>query len=491
MKALMAISAMTLAMSQAHGVEQRIIGGSAATSGDYPWLVSLQSKDGQHFCGASLLDSNWVLTAAHCVEQEAAANIQAVVSEYNVAQADADEEKLAVSAIYIPKNYGDDHDIALLKLATASTKTAVAAANGAFTDSLAVGTDLTVMGWGNTLTNGESFPDELQQVVVPLFDHNDCKTNYGGIGVGITDNMICAGLAAGGKDSCQGDSGGPLVLQSGGSWVQVGVVSFGEACAAPNFPGVYTRVANYEDWVAKVKAGEVPEYVPTEGERPHLFNEDMTILGLPVFADFYVEEGEQNDVMTLTLTNPADAASDLQISAMAVTGSAFSLTDNNCDNQAVAAGANCSFKVTFNAEENEAFSDGTLSITTNHAEFNDISIELWGVNEVELEDDGGIACDIYGELNVPERKRPAGRPSGDAPQNNQSNFDFEGEFEGGFECNGNGFGEPSDEPNDQSNNGGDANAEEDDTTTITVAGAWGPASLLLGLMLLPVFRRRH
>ncbi|CAM4390003.1 unnamed protein product [Leuciscus chuanchicus] len=89
---------------------------------------------------------------------------------------------------------------------------------------------------GTILLNiaGNQIPDLLQEVMIPIVSNSDCNNDYGGI----TSNMICAGLSQGGKDSCQGDSGGPLVSKNGPQWIQCGIVSFGQGCAQPNFPGV-------------------------------------------------------------------------------------------------------------------------------------------------------------------------------------------------------------------------------------------------------------
>ncbi|KAJ8006787.1 hypothetical protein DPEC_G00110840 [Dallia pectoralis] len=91
--------------------------------------------------------------------------------------------------------------------------------------------------------------------------HNrQCNCDYG---VGsITNNMICAGLSAGGKDSCQGDSGGPLVSQQGGRWIQSGIVSFGNKCALANKPGVYARVSQYQTWINSLISTNQPGFVP-------------------------------------------------------------------------------------------------------------------------------------------------------------------------------------------------------------------------------------
>jgi len=552
--ATFALGSLALASSQSMAVEQRIIGGADATSGTYPWMVSLQSKDGSHFCGASLLDKQWVLTAAHCVERESADGMQVVVADYNTQQADVGEMKVNVEAIYIHQEYGTDHDIAVLKLATEVDKTLVNAASNTFIDGLAAATPLTVIGWGNTSTTGEEFPEILQQVEVPLFDHESCKTAYAGVGQTVTGNMICAGLAAGGKDSCQGDSGGPLVIESAGSWVQVGVVSFGEGCAQANFPGVYTRVGNYVDWIAQVKNGEVPVHTGRPGEP--MPEQHEVVLGLPEYADFIVTNGEQTVSQTLSIKNPADATANLMISAMSVSGTEFSLADNQCENQSLAIDTSCSFKLIYTPNEEVKFSEGELVVTTDHTDHSSIKVELLGTDKKALEDDGwyddgtdawnpndedgfDVNCDLLGEDGRAElgltvtgpgrisfnatvaegnrlaysvdgkavrqfRKKPGGRPEQHNTELGEGEHNIDFDFEGA-ECSGDGIGginidldNDSDlDGNSDSDLGGNddatsgADAEEEKTATITVAGAFNPLALLVSLLLLPLLGGRR
>uniref|UniRef100_A0A7N8Y7F0 Peptidase S1 domain-containing protein n=1 Tax=Mastacembelus armatus TaxID=205130 RepID=A0A7N8Y7F0_9TELE len=100
-------------------------------------------------------------------------------------------------------------------------------------------------------------PGTLQEVSIPIVSNTRCNAAYGSI----TSNMMCAGLTQGGKDSCQGDSGGPLVSKNNTVWVQAGVVSFGYGCAKPNYPGVYTRVSQYENWINNQITSNQPGFI--------------------------------------------------------------------------------------------------------------------------------------------------------------------------------------------------------------------------------------
>ncbi|XP_030592367.1 transmembrane protease serine 9-like isoform X2 [Archocentrus centrarchus] len=230
----------------------RIVGGQAAPPGSWPWQVSLQ-RSGGHFCGGSLINNQWVLCAAHCFQSITASSVTVYLGLQNLQGSNPNEVSRSVSQIISHPNYNSvtsDNDIALLKLSSSVTfspyiaPVCLAASGSTFYN----GTNTWVTGWGN-IGFGVPLPSpqNLMEVEVPIVGNRKCNCNYG---VGsITDNMVCAGLSAGGKDSCQGDSGGPMVIKQNGLWIQAGIVSFGEGCALPNFPGVYTRVSRYETWI--------------------------------------------------------------------------------------------------------------------------------------------------------------------------------------------------------------------------------------------------
>ncbi len=233
--------------------DTRIVGGTTARQGDYPWIVALidpaiGSDFAGQFCGATLIDSFLVLTAAHCVVGKTPAQVQALIGEYRLGSNQG--ERINVSEILIHPNYNtvtQDSDLALLFLPTNSTRPRMPITLR-YSHLETPTQPVTAIGWG-ALAEGGSFPDTLQQVTLPIVDRNQCASLYAGVN-GITQNMLCAGfVGTGGKDSCQGDSGGPLLVinRFGTAWEQLGVVSFGEGCARPNFPGVYTRVSEYLD----------------------------------------------------------------------------------------------------------------------------------------------------------------------------------------------------------------------------------------------------
>ncbi len=231
-----------------------IVGGVDAVKGEFPFQVSLQSSAGSHFCGGSLVKKNWVLTAAHCVASWKTAN-KIVVGLHDRTDKVGTETFTATRVISHPQYNRQtlDYDFALLQLSGDSkfrtidlnSTEIVIPENGQ--EAINVMTS----GWGATSEGSYGLPRILQKVEIPLVTTKACNAaaSYNG---DITDRMICAGYAAGGKDSCQGDSGGPLfVRQTSGDFLLVGVVSWGEGCARADKYGVYSKVNNQIDWVAQ------------------------------------------------------------------------------------------------------------------------------------------------------------------------------------------------------------------------------------------------
>ncbi|KAL7860683.1 hypothetical protein AOLI_G00170320 [Acnodon oligacanthus] len=266
----------------------KIVGGQDASPGSWPWQVSLQTNGG-YFCGGSLINSNWVLTAAHCFGSINASQVTVYLGDQSLSNQGSNTNVVSrsVSQLIMHPNYTsstNDNDLTLLKLNSSVTFTnyitpvCLAAAGSTFFN----GTLTWVTGWGNT-ASGVSLPSPktLQEVQIPVVGNRKCNCLYG-VGT-ITNNMVCAGLLAGGKDSCQGDSGGPMVSKQSGVWVQAGIVSFGIGCAQANYPGVYTRVSQYQDWINQQITSNQPGFVTftstgTDGDL------SVSCTGLPAVA---------------------------------------------------------------------------------------------------------------------------------------------------------------------------------------------------------------
>ncbi|KAJ4353056.1 hypothetical protein N0V95_003709 [Ascochyta clinopodiicola] len=216
-----------------------IVGGTAAAAGEFPFIVSLQ-KSGSHFCGGTLLNSRTVVTAAHCTVGQTASSLTVRAGSLSRSSGGT---LVKVSSIKVHPSFSSstlDNDVAIWKLATAlpTSSTIGYATLPAANSDPAAGSTTTVAGWGTTSSGGSSLPTNLLKVDVPIVSRATCRQNYSV--AEITNNMVCAGVAAGGKDSCQGDSGGPLVSTS--ARTLVGIVSWGNGCAAAGQPGVYSRV---------------------------------------------------------------------------------------------------------------------------------------------------------------------------------------------------------------------------------------------------------
>ena len=228
-----------------------IVGGGPASPGEWPWQVRLQI--GAALCGGSLIHPRWVLTAAHCLQEVEPDEIGVVLGDHDRLATEASEQQRKVVQIVRHPSFEIStwqDDIALLKLdrpAVLNGHVALASLIESPADDglVRVNTLATATGWGQVSETGAS-ATILQEVSVPIVSNTTCGAV---LSIPITNGMICAGYATGGKDACKGDSGGPLVVPNNGSWKQVGLVSFGDGCAHPNKYGVYTRVSAYRAWI--------------------------------------------------------------------------------------------------------------------------------------------------------------------------------------------------------------------------------------------------
>jgi secreted trypsin-like serine protease len=240
-----------------------IIGGAQAEPNQFPYQVALlinmngyQSPRDAQYCGGTIVGSNWVLTAAHCVCPNPKRTAQTVFIG-STKLSSSDGHIVAIETISCHEQFDPRslvNDIALLKLAGRGKVTDVRPVD--FADAiveeniLAHTNEATVTGWGRTESAGRS--DDLLFGSVPIVDRSICNSaiSYGG---GVTAEMMCAGDAA--HDTCYGDSGGPLLMESSDQRMyQIGITSWGgdataRTCADISKPGVYTRVAPYNKWI--------------------------------------------------------------------------------------------------------------------------------------------------------------------------------------------------------------------------------------------------
>jgi secreted trypsin-like serine protease len=264
---------------------EMIVGGKAVEDGKYPWQVRLYSSmdDQIGFCGGSIIGDRWILTAGHClIDSEEV--VVGYGSKDRTKMTKIPSEKIILNPAYLA---GEKADLALVKLKQPIPNAAAISYADAAQEwkLMPVGATVTVTGWGaiwdfpafqnavqvmagrsmlserKLLSNEElEAPRNLHEVDVEVIDAKECQAVYESLQVpafAIGDTEICATGSSGGKDSCFGDSGGPLVVAADNErgYTQVGIVSWGPQCGNPLYPGVYTRVSSFSDWIKQTVNG--------------------------------------------------------------------------------------------------------------------------------------------------------------------------------------------------------------------------------------------
>ncbi|XP_026481274.1 trypsin-1-like [Ctenocephalides felis] len=225
-------------------IEDRIVGGTAVDIRGFPWQVSIQTEN-RHFCGGSIIEKSWILTAAHCVHRYEDVELDDFLKiRYGTNNWQFGSVNI-VEKVFVHPDYNRttlDCDAALLKL-----KTPITFSNSVHKITLAKeGQDpapyspAIVTGWGVTSEDAASVSQLLQGAVVPIVNRHECKNADPEFFSDVNQNMICAGYIDGGIDACQGDSGGPMINMNN---KLIGIVSWGYGCARENAPGVYARVS--------------------------------------------------------------------------------------------------------------------------------------------------------------------------------------------------------------------------------------------------------
>uniref|UniRef100_A0A3B4B613 trypsin n=1 Tax=Periophthalmus magnuspinnatus TaxID=409849 RepID=A0A3B4B613_9GOBI len=225
----------------------RIIDGYDPVPHSIKYIVSIQTRLRQHFCGGSLITKYWVLTAAHCNKR--IDNMMVVAGDHTLRIYEGTEQEIFPQVLVPHPEFNsqtNNNDIMLIKLQVPVwlnnfVSIIILPRQDA---TLAPGSMCRVSGWGSINPEGDGISSILQTVKLPIVSSEQCNssTSYNGY---ITKHMLCAGYSTGGKDACKGDSGGPLVCDG----LLYGVVSWGNECAMPGYPGVYTAVSIYRSWI--------------------------------------------------------------------------------------------------------------------------------------------------------------------------------------------------------------------------------------------------
>lgn len=240
------------------GPQPWMVGGEVGKKGESPWQVLLLNARGRFHCGGVLIDESWVLTAAHCLENNLRFRVR--LGDYERIRDEGTEVTLRVTKTFKHPDYESrtvNNDIALLRLETPAPFSEYIVPVCLPSREMAErvlhlnGTVTVVTGWGKEDLDSSRYSSALNVIKVPLVSHSICARQM--FPHNISDNVLCAGILGQRKDACEGDSGGPMVTLYRDTWFLVGLVSWGDGCGKEDKLGIYTKVSNYNDWISKVR----------------------------------------------------------------------------------------------------------------------------------------------------------------------------------------------------------------------------------------------
>nr|P84787.1 RecName: Full=Thrombin-like enzyme elegaxobin-2; Short=SVTLE; AltName: Full=Elegaxobin II; AltName: Full=Fibrinogen-clotting enzyme; AltName: Full=Snake venom serine protease; Short=SVSP [Protobothrops elegans] len=232
-----------------------VIGGDECNINEHPFLVLVYYDEYQ--CGGTLINEEWVLTAAHCDGE----NMEIHLGMHSKKVPNKDRRRRVPKEKFFcdsSKNYTKwNKDIMLIRLNRPVRKSAHIAPLSLPSSPPSVGSVCRIMGWGTISPTEETYPDVPHCANINLLDYEVCRAAYPELPA--TSRTLCAGILEGGKDSCGGDSGGPLICN--GQFQ--GIVSWGgDPCAQPHEPGSYTNVFDHLDWIKGIIAGNTDATCP-------------------------------------------------------------------------------------------------------------------------------------------------------------------------------------------------------------------------------------
>jgi len=236
--------------SQRHA---RIVNGKETSAGSYPWTVGIQFGE-KLYCGGAIVSNLFVVTAAHCVKGINTRHIKLVIGDHDRRKQEPFQEIRTIHKVFIRPDFVKrtfNNDIALIKInREIEFNDYIRPVCLPAIDRSYNGQNTTVVGWGK-LSEGGKPADILMEVTVPVIKQMKCRKQTRYRTSEITENMMCAGYDEGVLDACQGDSGGPMIWRSDSDepYTQIGIVSWGQGCARKGYPGVYTRLGRYIDWI--------------------------------------------------------------------------------------------------------------------------------------------------------------------------------------------------------------------------------------------------